>query len=275
MHRQLAYVQHSPSPPPLAVDDIPCGQNTSLPACRACQATLTGRSWKGEDILLQPLLWNASGGQPATFVEIGANDGRTGSNTMFYEKCHGWRGVLIEGNGKNFAFLKKSGRNRSTYVHSAVCTGGPSFLNMTAAGGLVSAAPKYMDAMYSHLHKWQQGHKIEAVPCDSLTKIMADAGYRGATFLSLDVEGAEAEVLKAVDPAVFQVVMVEWQFDTPKNEHVHRLLTRAGLRLHRVLQTGLVRYGGLNRVYVGPRSGAWACVNGTLGTQPTVPCQFD
>jgi hypothetical protein len=32
-----------------------------------------------------------------TFLEAGANDGYTWSNTYYLERCKGWRGVLIEG----------------------------------------------------------------------------------------------------------------------------------------------------------------------------------
>ena len=33
----------------------------------------------------------------ATFLEAGAYDGLLESNTWFFERCLGWRGVLIEG----------------------------------------------------------------------------------------------------------------------------------------------------------------------------------
>ena len=51
-----------------------------------------------EDLNLLPLLRWAAGGQPGTFVELGANDGKSGSMTYVLENCFNWRGVLIEGN---------------------------------------------------------------------------------------------------------------------------------------------------------------------------------
>ena len=56
---------------------------------------------------------------------------------------------------------------------------------------------------------------------------MKDAGHPVATFLSLDVEGAEDKVLEAVDPTSFKVIMVEWpQGEDAKNQRVHDRLRR-------------------------------------------------
>ena len=41
------------------------------------------------------------------FVELGANDGITQSNTKHYELYKGWQGVLIEPSPKQFKRLKK------------------------------------------------------------------------------------------------------------------------------------------------------------------------
>ena len=80
----------------------------------------------------------------------------------------------------------------------------------------------------------------------------------GATFLSLDVEGAEALVLRSVDPTNFRVILVEWTTDgaqdKAKNEEVHKILIRAGMALWGELRRGNKRVqtigGGTNRVYV-------------------------
>ena len=171
-------------------------------------------------------------------------------NTYALEKCFGWSGVLVEANPSNYAKLVRSGRNTSHFVHSAVCSGAPRTVNMTTGGGPVSGQVDAMSAAFVKLH-WREHHSTVEVPCRSLTEIMSGAGHDSAAFLSLDVEGAEDKVLEAVDPAVFKVVMVEWpQYEDAKNERVHALLTRAGLRFHRTLHKGLMRAGGRQRVYV-------------------------
>ena len=61
------------------------------------------RSFKGEDLLLLPtLLGSLNGTQSGSFVELGAYDGVTHSNSYMLERCFGWRGVLIEASPSNF-----------------------------------------------------------------------------------------------------------------------------------------------------------------------------
>ncbi len=58
-----------------------------------------------------------------TYVEMGAADGRMGSNTEFFDSALGWSGVLVEPNPRNFAALKRSGR-RGAMLNLAACPRG-------------------------------------------------------------------------------------------------------------------------------------------------------
>ena len=92
------------------------------------------------------------------------------------------------------------------------------------------------------------------VPCRPLGTIVAnsmptDAPHPAAgdlaTFLSLDVQGAEAQVLATVDPAAFKVIMVENDGYSPRKDAlVHARILHAGLR-----ETTRVRVRA-SRVYV-------------------------
>ncbi len=42
-----------------------------------------------------------------TFVEMGGSNGVTFSNTLVYEYCLGWNGLLIEANPISFQYLEK------------------------------------------------------------------------------------------------------------------------------------------------------------------------
>jgi hypothetical protein len=44
------------------------------------------------------------------FIECGALDGETGSNTLYLERFLGWRGLLVEANPSNVEMLKKINR---------------------------------------------------------------------------------------------------------------------------------------------------------------------
>ena len=204
-------------------------------------------------MLLNDLQLAVKSSQEPVFVELGALDGVELSNTYLYERCFGWRGILIEANSHNYRKLLKSGRYRSQFVHSAVCSGEPRNVSMTRQGGRTAGQVAVMSAAF--LKKWHRKDidHTEMVPCMSLSSILRQHGHESATFLSLDVEGAEAEVLSAVDPAMFELIMVEWGLNDQLNARVHALLTRARMRLHRQWTVDHISDGGRSRVYVGTR----------------------
>ncbi len=54
------------------------------------------------------------------FVELGANDGVTQSNSLHFEKFRGWRGLLVEPTPHNFIKCRKNRAARSA-VFCAAC----------------------------------------------------------------------------------------------------------------------------------------------------------
>ena len=56
------------------------------------------------------------------FVELGANDGETQSNTFYFEKNRNWRGVLVEPILHNYLHCRKV-RSLGTKIFCAACVG--------------------------------------------------------------------------------------------------------------------------------------------------------
>jgi FkbM family methyltransferase len=145
------------------------------------------------------------------------------------EACFGWHGVLVEGHPAHFAALNASSRmRRAVGLHSAVCnsTQGERTLQFSldgssSAGVLADLSPKKQHA---------RRRRTVAVPCQRLDSLMVAGGLRrGATLLSLDVEGGEHTVLSASNPELFRIVMVEMLSSAAKNARVRQLLVDRGL----------------------------------------------
>ena len=79
-----------------------------------------------------------------------------------------------------------------------------------------------------------------------------EAGWRRATFLSLDVEGAEELVLRTVRPDAFDVILVEMDgVDPNKDARVERAILDAGLNRTRLRACAHCRTP-ISRVYARP-----------------------
>lgn len=196
-----------------------------------------GHSQHGEDLVLLPTLARIAeqariDGRTPVFVEIGGHDGVTISNTVVLERCCGWRGVLVEPHPANFATMNRS-RPLAANVHAGVCADAPygapgAMLHLQGRGPVARAGG---------------GCGAIAVPCRSLTSIIRNAGYDAVDFLSLDVQGSEADVLAHTDLSLIQgVALVE--MEDPKSAaaaQVHEVLSKAGLHWQPSLQVPISR----------------------------------
>ena len=77
---------------------------------RLLQGKPEAHSQFAEDLLLLPTLLRLVCGRPGTFVEAGAFNGYTYSNTAVLETCFGWSGLLVEANPANFRALAANAR---------------------------------------------------------------------------------------------------------------------------------------------------------------------
>ena len=130
------------------------------------------------------------------FLELGALDGQTYSNTKFFEETLGWSGVLIEPIPE-YCNKIASHRHRSRVYNNIVSTN-PDPMDIYV-NGAVSSVKEYTTQQY--YDGWHKGKNIQViqVPSRRLDDILHDAGITHIDFWSLDVEGAEYEVLLTMD----------------------------------------------------------------------------
>jgi len=122
------------------------------------------------------------------FIEIGANDGFTFSNTVYLEEHFGWKGILIEPNDKYLISLGK--REKSIVINKAISSkpGKAEFIDAGLYGGLKSV----LDETHNIYTKNAQ---CISVDCMALQDILDSASAPDQIdFISIDVEGGEVPI---------------------------------------------------------------------------------
>lgn len=167
------------------------------------------------------------GHEPNYFVEFGADDGITNSNTYILEKDYDWTGILAE---PSIYSHKKLFNNRSCNIETnCVYYESGLEINFTEVGDGLSAITKYADK-----DNWAQAraggtiYKVKTISLkDMLDKYKAPPviGY-----LSIDTEGSEYDILNAYDfSRMFKLITVEHNY-TEQREKIYKLLTQKGYR---------------------------------------------
>lgn len=163
------------------------------------------------------------------FVEAGAHDGFSDSNTYFLEKIKGWRGLLIEPMPGNYRACIKQ-RPNSRVVHSALVAEGypDQTVKMTWGDRMSWVEGAYNDdeaqKRRASVKKWLEPTEIE-VPARTLNSIFEEAGVSQIDFFSLDVEGYELQVLQGLDLTRFapRFFLIECQ-TVPQFEEIRDVL---------------------------------------------------
>lgn len=150
-----------------------------------------------------------------TFVEMGALDGRSFSNTLAFEQALQWTGVLIEPNPAMCDALRHNRPNATVFCHAVSRTNASSMVSFQA--GAHSATFSERDAPTGITPRDNRRHvKSIAVHARPLWQMLHASGLSRIDLFSLDVEGAELRVLASMDFALVHVRV--WCIEVPTAE---------------------------------------------------------
>lgn len=208
------------------------------PSLRAGE-TIVSYSQNAEDVRLARVFDDSSG----FYVDVGAGDGLEFSVTrLFYER--GWSGINIEPVSATFAALQTA-RPRDVNLQVAVAADEEprDFWVSSPHSGISSLYPPESDQL-------PDGFQLErtTINCKPMRRILAEhAQGLQVDFMTIDVEGAEGEVIRSIDfesirPTVLVVESVVPLTFEPSHENWESVLIDSGY----VFAT----FDGINRYYV-------------------------
>ena len=204
------------------------------PLSQEAIAGLGYSSQLGQDLLLDRLVFAERRG--GVVVDVGAHDGVTFSNSVFFERSRGWTAICIEPNPKVFNELRQN-RPQAHCVQRAVGSeaGTAEFTAITGYGEMLSGLTgKYGSRQSKRVDREIDRHggskTTISVEISRLDSLLRDAAIRKVDLLTIDVEGGEASVLDSLSLAEFGVgaVVVENNYGT---RSISSRLTKQGYQL--------------------------------------------
>jgi FkbM family methyltransferase len=161
------------------------------------------------------------------FIEAGANDGQTQSNTLYFERYLGWKGLLVEPVPALAALCRKNRPDCHVANLALVPLGQPpGEVEMWSCGlmSFVDGSFKTAAEASSHLESSQACDQPNPervkVPTSSLSALLDEYKMPRVDLLSLDVEGFEAPVLQGIDfqRHFIDFILVEARYRTEVEE---------------------------------------------------------
>ena len=173
------------------------------------------------------------------FVDFGAHDGVSLSNTYFLEKELGWSGIAIEPIPHVFEELKKNRNCQLINACIAARSGKAKFYQISGYAEMLSGLYDEYDSQ--HLQRIEREIKnnggsceIQDVDCYSLNQILHDYNISHIDYLNMDIEGAEMSILKTIDFDAFDISVIGCE-NNYKDFHIPQFMESHGYTLHSIL----------------------------------------
>ncbi len=155
------------------------------------------------------------------YVDIGAHDGVSINNTLYFEQTNGWSGINVEPIKSVFDKLVIN-RPSSININCAVCNfdGETDFLCNKGETEMISGIkdtfdPRHIYRLARDNRRFRGKTKTIKVPTKRMETILDEYKINHINYLSVDVEGAEFEVIKSInfDKVFIDVIDFENNYD--------------------------------------------------------------
>jgi len=149
------------------------------------------------------------------FVDVGAHDGITYSNSYFFEKELGWKGICIEPLEEEF---EKLSHNRTSININACAYSHDGTVMFTSVQDKKSPYGHSYDMLSgitdnhgtaNRVKKFDLNSKSIEIPSVRLHTIFVQNQVKYVDYLSVDTEGSELEVLKGIDFTAVHINLID------------------------------------------------------------------
>ena len=158
------------------------------------------------------------------FIEIGAYNGITLSNTYLLEKNYGWTGLCIEPSPYQFPNLVKN-RPNSICINTTVYNN-DGLIKEFIVADMFSGIVDHIDCHKEYLNN--EKIKVVTVKLDTLLKRYHSPSF--IDYLSIDTEGSELEILRSVDFSSYRFGMIHLEHNgiEPRRMNIRKFLEEVG-----------------------------------------------
>jgi FkbM family methyltransferase len=183
--------------------------------------------WKQDFYMNEEIFKNKQNG---FFVDIGAYDGIAFSNSYYFEKNLNWKGICIEPHPIVFEKLKQ---NRSCFLENVAISN----VNKQLKFLKIDNGPEMLSGLvdnYDQRHIERIGREtildggtidIIDVNCVKLDYLLDKYNVDQVDYLSIDVEGAELDILKGIDFNKYLIKYITIEDNYPDaSQEWHKLL---------------------------------------------------
>tara|TARA_B110000285_G_C15063892_1_gene583961 strand:- start:17 stop:859 length:843 start_codon:yes stop_codon:yes gene_type:complete len=162
------------------------------------------------------------------FVDIGAYDGRLGSNSFFFEKFLGWKGIAIEPSKKQY--------NKLLQVRNCLClneavTANKSeveFCDVIEGPTMMSGIKNISFENNLKLINNVQDSEINTYKIETISFATAVGDKKNIDYLSIDIEGGEKELIESIDYNTYDIKIISIENNSPNNINYNDFLTSQG-----------------------------------------------
>jgi len=138
------------------------------------------------------------------FIEIGAHDGISCSNTLFFEEFRNWQGVCIEPGIEEFKKLNEKRKSHNIHACISDYDGESEFTYIEGYSMMLSGlSESYNRAHEDRINREVSHHggivnKIK-MPVFKLQTILDQMNVSYVDYCSIDTEGSEFNIIKSID----------------------------------------------------------------------------